>query len=182
MEGNYLTSVIAQFEYYKQLAEKTFDQLDEKDFFWKQNEASNSISALIRHLSGNMLSRWTDFLNSDGEKPWRQRDNEFNDSETQIESLMVIWKKGWDCLFSALSGLSNGDLMKTVYIRSMPLSVIDAINRQLAHYTYHVGQIVYIGKYLKGEDWKALTIPKPNQSTFEPGLRKEKDIEMKKTK
>lgn len=175
MKGAFLTSVIFQLEENRNIAEKTFGQLKEEDFFWKQNEESNSIAAIIRHMSGNMLSRWTDFLTTDGEKPWRKRDAEFEDGVISKESLMGLWNEGWTCLFDALNQLQNEDLEKTIFIRSKPLSVVAAINRQLAHYSYHIGQLVYIGKLLRGSSWKALTIPKNKSSQFN-------EREMKKSK
>lgn len=180
MKNSFLPSSISQFEYYKQLAEKTFDQLKDEDFFWKQNSESNSIAAIVRHMSGNMLSRWTDFLNSDGEKPWRLRDQEFDDTSVSKKAILEIWEKGWDCLFSTLHSLNDEDLEKTVTIRTQPLTVTSAINRQLAHYAYHVGQIVFIGKYLKGENWKSLSIARNESSAFNSKLMQAKQPEMRK--
>jgi len=160
MKNSYLPSITNQLKYYRELAEKTFGQLQEDDLFWKENEESNSIAAIISHMAGNMLSRWTDFLTTDGEKSWRKRDEEFEDKQISKESLMMIWDEGWNCLFNALNNLQTGDLEKTVHIRNKPLTVTEAVNRQLAHYAYHVGQIVYVGKLLRGPVWKALTIPK----------------------
>lgn len=166
MNNDYLNSSIKQFEYYKMLGEKTFDQVSEDQLFWQYNTESNSIAIIVKHLCGNMLSRWTDFLTSDGEKEWRQRDTEFeNDIKTKIE-LLEKWNQGWNCLFSALHALTDDDLTKITYIRNQGHSVIEAINRQLAHYPYHIGQIVFIGKMMCDEKWNSLSIPKGNSTSY----------------
>src|SRR6266536_2622828 len=152
----FLDTLIARVKYYKQLGEKTFEQLEEKDFHWQPSSESNSIAVIIQHLTGNMLSRWTNFLTEDGEKEWRQRDDEFEIHSHSKKQLIDLWEKGWTCLFNAVESLTEDDLLKTVYIRKEPLSVIDAINRQLAHYPYHIGQIIYIGKMIKDSEWKNL--------------------------
>lgn len=157
---DYLASIIKRFKYYKVLGEKTFDQLNDWDFHYQPNEESNSIAIIIRHMVGNMLSRWTNFLTEDGEKEWRDRDNEFEVVDMTKQQLEEYWKKGWDCLFETLENLKKKDLKKTIYIREEPLSVIDAINRQLAHYSYHVGQIIHIAKTIKGKKFQNLSIPK----------------------
>src|ERR1700722_5530398 len=156
----YLDSVITKMTAYKVLGDKTFEQLDDKDFHYSPNEESNSIAIIVQHVSGNMLSRWTNFLTEDGEKEWRQRDDEFEVHQFSKQQIIDIWNKGWQCMFDALRSLIDEDLMKTIIIRNEPMSAIDAINRQLAHYPYHVGQIVYIGKILKNQDWKNLSVPK----------------------
>jgi hypothetical protein len=166
MPVEYLDSVIKRFLVYKALGDKTMEQLDETNLFWQYNEASNSIAIIVQHLWGNMLSRWTNFLTEDGEKEWRERDAEFEKIITTKEELITKWDEGWDCLFAALKSLNNNDLDKTVYIRKEPLTVIDAINRQLAHYSYHVGQIVYIGKMQLNDRWISLSIPKGNSKEF----------------
>jgi len=161
--NDYINSVTKQFQYYKMLGEKTFDQIEEQKLFYKFNEESNSIAIIVQHLSGNMMSRWTDFLTADGEKEWRNRDAEFEENiKTKVE-LIAKWNKGWDCLFNALGSLHDEDLTKIIYIRNQGHTVMEAINRQLAHYPYHVGQIVFIGKMLAGKNWESLSIPK-NQS------------------
>ncbi|MFZ1379442.1 MAG: DUF1572 domain-containing protein [Saprospiraceae bacterium] len=166
MNNDYLNSSIKQFEYYKMLGEKTFDQVSEDQLFWQYNAESNSIAIIVKHLCGNMLSRWTNFLTSDGEKEWRQRDAEFeNDIKTKIE-LLEKWNQGWNCLFNALHALTEDDLTKIIYIRNQGHSVIEAINRQLAHYPYHIGQIVFIGKMMCDEKWNSLSIPKGNSTTY----------------
>lgn len=164
--NDYLNSVKKQFEYYKMLGEKTFAQLSDEQLFWQYNEESNSIATIVKHLSGNMLSRWTDFLTADGEKEWRNRDNEFeNDLQTR-EELLSKWNEGWQCLFDAISALTNADLEKEIFIRNQGHTVLEAINRQLAHYPYHVGQIVFIGKMLRNGKWTSLSIPRGNSNQF----------------
>lgn len=166
MAKDYLYSVVKQFEYYKTLGEKTFEQLNEEELHWQYNRTSNSIAIIVVHLSGNMKSRWTDFLTTDGEKEWRERDIEFEPViETRMQ-LMVSWNEGWGCLFSALKSVNDDNFHTEVYIRNQAHTIIEAINRQLAHYSYHIGQIVYIGRMIKGEDWKSLSIPKGDSSAF----------------
>lgn len=155
----YLSSAIKQFEYYKLLGEKTFQQLNDEQLNWQAGEGSLSIAGIAKHLAGNMLSRWTNFLTEDGEKPWRERDAEFEAGFQTKEELLVTWEKGWDCLFDAIKSLKTEDLEKIIYIRNMGHTVTEAINRQLAHYPMHVGQIVFIGKLIKGKDWQSLSIP-----------------------
>ncbi|WP_207510301.1 DUF1572 family protein [Longitalea luteola] len=162
----FLQTAIKRLRYYKSLGEKTFDQLTDADFHFAPNEASNSIAVIIQHLSGNMLSRWTNFLTEDGEKAWRQRDEEFEVHNYSRQQLLDLWEKGWNCFLQALTALTEDDLLKTIYIREEPLSVIDAINRQLAHYPYHVGQILYIGKLLKNTGWQSLSIEKGKSELY----------------
>lgn len=156
----FLDTSVRWFQYYKTLAEKTFEQLSEDEFHYRPNNESNSIEIIIKHMTGNMLSRWTNFMTEDGEKEWRQRDEEFEDRQFSKEQLIETWNKGWNCLFAALQSIGEDDLMKTIYIRNQPLKVMDAIQRQLAHYPYHVGQILYIGKMIKDTEWKNLSMPK----------------------
>ena len=158
--ATYLDSAIRRLLTYKTLGDRTFAQLEEMDFHYTPNEGSNSISVIIRHLHGNMLSRWTNFLTEDGEKPDRNRDTEFVRPPLGKEAMVALWEEGWNCLLSALRALRDEDLLKTITIRHEPLTVIDAINRQLAHYPHHVGQIVYIGKMIRNEKWQSLSIPK----------------------
>ena len=177
MSNDFLQSTIKQFEYYKLLGERSFEQIDEEDLFWQFNADSNSIATVVKHLWGNMLSRWTDFLNSDGEKEWRNRDAEFENDISTREELLQKWNEGWACLFNALRPLQQEDLSKIIYIRNMGHTVTDAINRQLAHYAYHVGQIVYIAR-MRAKDWKSLSIPKGqsqqyNKEKFAKPKRKE---------
>ncbi|MGL4630712.1 MAG: DUF1572 domain-containing protein [Leadbetterella sp.] len=166
MIADYLSSTIKQFEYYKMLGEKTFAQLSDAQLFEQYNTESNSIAIIVKHLSGNMLSRWTDFLATDGEKEWRERDKEFDNDLVSREELLVKWNQGWVCLLDALKSLKQEDLSKLIYIRNQGHTVLEAINRQLAHYPYHVGQIVFIGKMLKNENWGSLSIPKGNSKEY----------------
>ena len=162
--STFLDSAISRLLSYKDLAEKTFMQLGPEDFDHLPNESSNSIALIVQHMSGNMRSRWTNFLTEDGEKPWRDRDGEFEAHGYTREQLLDLWERGWACFINALRELKEDDLLKTIHIRKEPLTALDAINRQIAHYSYHVGQIVYIGKLLKDKDWKTLSIPKANRS------------------
>lgn len=154
----FLAAAIKRLRYYKVLGEKTFEQLSDPDLLFQPNAPSNSIAVIIPHLSGNMLSRWTNFLTEDGEKEWRKRDDEFGIYAFTKAELLEKWEKGWACFLGTLESLAEDDLLKTVYIRKEPLLVVDAINRQLAHYPYHVGQIVYIGRMIKDGAWKSLSI------------------------
>lgn len=165
-EQAYLQSVKKQFAYYKSVGEKTFDQLEDADLFWQYNEASNSIAIIVNHLWGNMKSRWTDFLTTDGEKEWRERDLEFEPIIKTKEELLTKWNAGWECLFQALDTVNEENIDNEIYIRNQAHSIVEAINRQFAHYSYHIGQIVYIGRMIKGDDWKSLTIPKGKSANF----------------
>jgi hypothetical protein len=165
METNYLESVIKQFEYYKMLGEKTIDQVPEQKLTWQYNEDSNSIATIVKHLCGNMLSRWTDLFTSDGEKEWRDRDAEFENDIQSKEDILDMWQKGWDIFLSTLRDLQQEDLGKTIYIRNQGHTVMEAINRQLAHYPYHIGQMVYIGKMCT-DAWTSLSIPKGQSKQF----------------
>lgn len=164
----YLSNAIQEFRNLKKLAEKAMAQLEPNDYHWQPDKESNSIAIIIKHLRGNMISRWTDFLTTDGEKPDRNRDDEFIDDIDPVESLMSEWERGWDCLFNTLSGLKGEDLLKTVFIRGEPHSVIKAMNRQISHYSNHVGQIVYISKHLKTDSWKSLSIPRGKSADYFP--------------
>ena len=166
MEIEYLNSIKNQFEYYKSVGEKTFDQMDEKDLFWQYNDESNSIAIIVNHLWGNMKSRWTDFLTSDGEKDWRNRDLEFESVIKTKDELFTKWNEGWDCLFNALESITEQNFDKKIYIRNQEHSILEAINRQFAHYSYHIGQIVYVGRMIKGSEWTSLTIPKGQSTEF----------------
>lgn len=160
MTTNYIEAAKKQFLSYKEIAEKTFLQLSDDQLAYQCNEESNSIAMIVHHMWGNMRSRWTDFLTTDGEKSWRQRDAEFEPWIADRLTLVKTWEEGWDYLFNALDSLTTDDLAKVVTIRNQKHTVIDAINRQLAHYPYHIGQIVYIGKMLVDKDWESLSIPK----------------------
>ena len=156
----FLQSAKKRFKEYKGLADKTFDQLNDDEMIWKPNEASNSIAVIIKHMHGNMLSRWTNFLTEDGEKEWRKRDDEFEEETISKQQLLVLWQEGWNVFLDTLESLKEQDLLKTITIRNQPLSVIDAVNRQMAHYSSHVGQIIYIGRLIKADQWETLSIPK----------------------
>jgi hypothetical protein len=164
--NDYLETVIRRFKYYKDLADKAFNQVSETDLHYTPNEESNSIAVIIRHMAGNMLSRWTNFLTEDGEKEWRNRDDEFELHHDSKEQLIKLWEKGWACFFQAIEPLKKKDLKQIIYIRQEPLTVVDAINRQLAHYPYHIGQIIYIARMLKGKDWINLSIPKGQSGQY----------------
>ena len=171
----YLESVIKRLTTYKQLGEGTFMQLEEKDLYYAPNESSNSIAIIIQHLSGNMISRWTNFLTEDGEKPGRNRETEFSLPGQRYSREQVIgqWEKGWSCLLDTLRSLKADDLLRTIYIRHEPLLAIDAINRQLAHYPHHVGQIVYIGKMIRDKGWQSLSIPRGGSDQFNRNMKEQ---------
>jgi hypothetical protein len=166
MFQNYLPSTKKQFEYYKSLGEKTFDQLEDEQLFWQYNPESNSIAIMVNHLWGNMMSRWTDFLSADGEKHWRQRDLEFEDIIKTRQEMMERWNEGWECLFTALDSITEENFSTKVLIRNQEHSIVEAVNRQLAHYAYHIGQIVYCGRMLVGNRWQSLSIPKGASKAF----------------
>lgn len=162
----YLQSIKKQFHYYKSLGEKAMLQMPDEALFWQYNEDTNSVAAIVKHLHGNMLSRWTDFLTSDGEKEWRQRDAEFENDLTTREQVMSLWNSGWACFDNAINTLTDNDLETIIYIRNEGQTVMDAINRQLAHYPYHIGQIVHIGKMTAAEGWTSLSIPRNQSITY----------------
>jgi hypothetical protein len=166
INNNYLESVGKLFRYYKTLAEQAIEQLDPEKLFYCFNEDSNSIALIVQHLHGNMLSRWTDFLSSDGEKPWRNRDSEFENGIKNKTELLQKWNEGWDRFLATLDSLKAPDLNRIIYIRNEGHTVMEAINRQLAHYPYHIGQIIYAAKILKQKDWKSLSIPKNKSKEF----------------
>ncbi|MGM8361838.1 DUF1572 domain-containing protein [Flavobacterium sp. ARAG 55.4] len=166
MKTDYINSVIKQFEYYKLLGDKTISQLADDKLVWQYNEESNSIATIVKHLSGNMLSRWTDFLTSDGEKEWRNRDAEFENDIHTKEAIVELWEEGWKCFLETLKNLKEEDLEKIIYIRNQGHTVVEAINRQLAHYPYHVGQIVFIGKMIVNEKWQTLSIAKGKSTNY----------------
>lgn len=163
---DYLETAIRRLKYYKELGDKTFVQLNEWDFHYQPNDESNSIATIIQHMAGNMLSRWTNFLTEDGEKEWRKRDEEFEVHTYTKQQLIELWEKGWICFLDTLSGLKKKDLKKKVRIRQEELTVTDAINRQLAHYPYHIGQIIFLAKIIKNKSWQNLSIPKGNSQDY----------------
>ncbi|UBM57732.1 DUF1572 domain-containing protein [Marinilongibacter aquaticus] len=162
----YLQNARENFADYKLLGERSMEQMADDDLFWKPNAVSNSVAVIVNHLWGNMLSRWTDFLHSDGEKPWRKRDEEFEEQITSRKELVEKWNAGWACLLQTLDSLEPEDLEKKITIRGQELFAIEAINRQLTHYASHVGQIMMIGKMRLGENWSALSIQKGKSQEF----------------
>ena len=148
------------------LGEATFSQLTEAEVLWQYNDESNSIAIIVNHLHGNMMSRWTNFLTSDGEKEWRERDMEFESVIQNQKELEYKWNEGWQCVISALETVTRENFDTQIYIRNQGHTIVEAINRQLAHYAYHIGQIVYIGRMIKGGDWESLSIPKGKSSTY----------------
>ena len=166
MKSNFLESIQSQFEYYKSLGDNTFEQLTNDDIQWKYNKESNNVAIVVKHIVGNMISRWTNFLNEDGEKEWRQRDTEFIDTYTSKEEMLLAWEKGWECLFNVIKSLKEKDLTEIIYIRNEGHTVMEAINRQLCHYSYHIGQIVVLGKMAKNSDWETLSIPKNASKSY----------------
>jgi hypothetical protein len=165
MQDNYLDSIKKEFCYYKLLGEKAIAQIPDNKLFWQPTPDSNCVGTIVKHLSGNMLSRWTDFLTTDGEKESRDRDSEFENDIENIQKLLDFWNKGWVCLLGTLDSLTAEDMDKIVYIRNQGHTVCEAINRQVAHYPYHIGQIVFIAKMI-AENWASLTIPKNKSKDF----------------
>ena len=161
-----LKDSIDLLHFYKRLGDRAMAQVTEEGLFTALDEESNSIAILVKHLAGNMRSRWTDFLNSDGEKPDRNRDSEFEDPPNSRDQLLALWESGWQLTFEALAPLTDADLSRTVLIRTEPHSVMQTIHRQVAHYAYHVGQIVFLAKHFTGPDWNALTIPRRKSAEF----------------
>lgn len=166
MENDYIESARKQFAYYKMLGDKTMAQLTDEQLFVHPNEESNSIAMIVKHLWGNMLSRWTDFLTSDGEKAWRNREAEFANDITDRETLLAKWNEGWQCLFTALDTVNETNISTIVYIRNQGHTVTEAINRQLAHYPYHIGQIVFLGKMMCNTQWNSLSIPRGGSERY----------------
>ena len=164
----HLEDSLIQFRKYKKMAEDAIAQISNKDFFKLLDPEANNIALIVKHMAGNMRSRWTDFLTTDGEKPNRNRDSEFYEEKKDTKaSLMKRWDDGWKMVFDAVESLKEEDLDKTVYIRSEPHTVLQAINRQLTHYPYHVGQIVFLAKHFAGPEWNSLSIPKKKSKDFE---------------
>jgi hypothetical protein len=163
---SYLEDSRTLFAYYKKLGERAMDQLTDSQLFTALDGEANSIAIIVKHVSGNMLSRWTDFLTTDGEKPTRNRDGEFEAPPATRAELLATWEAGWACLFSALEPLTDADLTRTVTIRGEAHSVMQAINRQLAHYPHHVGQIVLLAKHFTGDRWQSLSVPRKGSAEF----------------
>jgi len=163
---SYLEDSLELFRQYKKHAERAIAQVKDEDLFATLDPESNSIAIIVKHMAGNMRSRWTDFLTSDGEKPDRHRDSEFVDPPATREALLALWEDGWSRVFGALEPLSDVDLKRTVMIRGEAHSVLQAINRQLAHYAQHVGQIVLLAKHYAGETWQSLSIPRNRSAEY----------------
>lgn len=159
-QENYIKSALFEFQRYKTLGDKTFEQLEDKDIHWVYNEYDNSIAIIVKHITGNMLSRWTNFLTEDGEKRWRNRETEFEDSYDSKSKMVAAWENGWQCLFDALASVNSENFNSSIKIRNESHTIFEAVNRQLAHYANHVGQIVYIGKMIKNNEWTSPSIPK----------------------
>ena len=163
---SYLEDSLSLFHYYKGLSERAMDQLIDEQLFATLDEEMNSIAVIVKHMTGNMRSRWTGFPDVDGEKPGRDRDAEFADPPDSREALTRLWAEGWSCLFTALEPLSEDDMVRTTTIRGEKHSIMQCINRQVAHYAYHCGQIVFLAKHLRSQEWKCLTIPLGESARF----------------
>src|SRR5690242_21767105 len=163
---SYLADSLALFRQYKTMAERAMEQVSDEQLFAALDDEANSIAIIVKHIAGNMRSRWTDFLTSDGEKPDRNRDGEFVDPPASREALRAIWEDGWNRIFTALGPLTEADMSRTVTIRGEPHSIMQAINRQMAHYAYHCGQIVMLAKHFRGENWKSLSVPRNKSADF----------------
>jgi len=168
---SYVEDFLSLFRYYKQLAEGAMNQVSDENLSAVADDKMNSIALVVKHMAGNMRSRWTHFLTTDGEKPDRDRDSEFEDPPLTRDALMQLWSEGWDCVFTALEPLTDADLARTVIIRGEAHSVLQAMNRQIAHYAYHVGQIVFLAKHWQQDKWKSLTIPRRESAEFNEKVR-----------
>jgi hypothetical protein len=168
---HYLADALRTFRDYQSLAERALAQTSDEDFFKSIDQESNSIAVNVKHMAGNMLSRWTDFLTTDGEKPERNRDIEFVMLPgTTKDEMLAYWERGWKCVFDAVEPLQPDDLMRTVTIRGQDHTVMQAINRQLTHYAYHVGQIVFLAKHFRSSEWQSLSVPRNRSAEFSPEL------------
>ena len=163
---SYLEDSILLLRYYKKLAERAISQATEPQLYQLLDDDANSIAIVMQHMAGNMKSRWTNFLSEDGEKPWRNRDSEFEQPPATREALLQLWEEGWHCVFQTLESLTDADLSRTVPIRGEVHSVMQAINRQIAHYAYHCGQIVLLAKHFQHAQWTSLTVPKGKSAEF----------------
>lgn len=170
MSSSFLPAAIKEFQKYRSLADKAMAQLPDDKLNWQYNAESNSVAVIVKHMAGNMLSRWTDIFHSDGEKEWRNRDEEFVQADITREQLLEIWEKGWSSLFTTLSALKEDDLERTIYIRGEAHSVTEAIVRQLSHYGSHVGQIMYIAKMVLDSQWQSLSIPRNQSREFNASM------------
>ncbi len=163
---SYIEDSLAVFRYYKKLAERAMEQVTDAQLFALLDDEANSIAIIVKHMTGNMRSRWTDFLTTDGEKPNRNRDSEFVDPPPTREALLREWEHGWGCVFAAIETLTDADLCRTITIRGEAHSVMQAINRQLAHYPHHVGQIVLLAKHFAGPRWQSISVPRNQSAEF----------------
>jgi uncharacterized damage-inducible protein DinB len=163
---SYIEDSLSLFRYYKNLAERAMAQVTDEQLLAVLDSEANSIAVIVKHMTGNMQSRWPDFLTTDGEKPGRDRDAEFEDPPSTRAALLAVWEAGWQCLFTALEPLSDEDMQRTVTIRGEPHSVMQTINRQLAHYAYHCGQIVFLAKHFRSSEWKSLSVPRGKSAEF----------------
>lgn len=163
---NYLSDAIASFRNYKKLAERALEQISDEEFFKQIDEESNSLAIIVKHIAGNLKSRWTDFLTADGEKDFRDRDSEFIAEGDTRESLMEFWEESWQILFKELGALEAEDFAKTITIRQQPHTICEAINRQLTHYSYHIGQVTFLAKHFRSSEWKTLSVPKNKSAQF----------------
>ena len=177
----YRSDALDSFRNYKKLADRAIEQVSDEEFLAAIDPESNPIALIVKHIAGNLHSRWKDFLTSDGEKPERNRDSEFELVEDTRESLMAFWESGWQTLFDAIEPLTEDDFSKTITIRGEPHSIIEAINRQLTHYSYHVGQIVFLAKHLKSSDWKTLSVPRNRSAEFNQHLADQQASGIEKT-
>jgi hypothetical protein len=165
-QENYLSNINFEFHRYKSLGDKTFAQLSNEDIQWTYSESDNSIAIIVKHMVGNMLSRWTNFLTEDGEKVWRDREMEFEAPYSTKNEMIEAWEKGWTCLFDALESIDASNFDSKIKIRNEAHTIPEAINRQLAHYASHIGQILFLGKMIKGRQWKSPSIPKGDSDDF----------------
>jgi uncharacterized damage-inducible protein DinB len=170
LDVHFLNNALERSRYYKSLAENAIMQLSDNELHFRFNKNDNNISTVAKHIAGNLLSRWTDFANSDGEKAWRNRDTEFIDDIRNKESLLSLWEHGWDCFLSELQQIAPQDLTLNVLIRKETHSILQAIQRQLNHNSYHIGQIVFLAKSIKGSDWISLSIPKNKSKEFNKNM------------
>lgn len=178
---DYLADAIASFRNYKKLAERAIEQVDDEEFFAAIDAEANSIAVVVKHVAGNLHSRWRDFLTTDGEKPDRNRDAEFEITEESREALMEFWETGWQTLFDNIEPLTEDDFARTITIRGEPHSVVEAINRQLTHYSYHIGQIVLLAKHFRSTDWKTLSVPRNRSAEFNRFLVDKQHLGERKT-
>lgn len=170
LSEKYLQSAIKEFHRYKTMGDKTFVRLNDQEIHWRVNDESNSIVIIVKHMVGNMLSRWTNFLTEDGEKPWRERDTEFEDPYSSKKEMLNAWEKGWQCVFEALDTIDDGNFHNDILIRNEKHNIFEAVNRQLAHYAYHTGQIIVTAKNILGDRWQSLSIPKGGSKEFNKSM------------